>query len=69
MATKSFLKNVSLRDPKQCKQFIRALEQSETSAKQLASKKATINIREMDSETIRKVFGGSNGKADRVLGD
>ena len=29
MATKSFLKNISLRDEKQCKAFIRALENSE----------------------------------------
>ena len=39
MATKSFLKNISLRDEKQCKAFIRALENSENQPFQKKGKK------------------------------
>ena len=59
MATKSFLKNVSLRDAKQCKAFIKALEKSEdqTTKPSLTTKP----VHEMKRDQIRKVFGLKDG--------
>lgn len=59
MATKSFLKNVSLRSTKQCQNFIRALEKSDNQTKeQTVSSKP---VHEMTREQIRRVFGSENG--------
>ncbi len=59
MATKSFLKNVSLRSTKQCQSFIRALEKSDQQRKEeTASNKP---VHEMTREQIRRVFGSDNG--------
>lgn len=58
MATKSFLKNVNLRDPKQCKSFISALEKSQA----YEPKKIDTHSRARDltKDQIRKIFGGDS---------
>lgn len=58
VATKSFLKNVSLRDTKQCQNFIRALEKSDQQRKD----ETVLNkpVHEMTREQIRKIFGAEN---------
>lgn len=58
MATKSFLKNVSLRGTKQCRGFIRALEKSEKQTKPDTA--STVPVHDMTREQIRKVFGTGN---------
>ena len=59
MATKSFLKNVSLRSTKQCQSFIRALEKSDQQSKEdTASCKPA---HDMTRDQIRKVFQSENG--------
>lgn len=60
MATKSFLKNVSLRDEKQCKAFIRALEHSENQP--AANDHAKPPVRTMTSAQIQKIFGTSEAQ-------
>lgn len=55
MATKSFLKNVSLHGTKECQNFIRALEKSERQTKE--RKEMSTPVHEMTREQIRKVFG------------
>ena len=67
MATKSFLKSVSLRDPRQCKDFIRALEKSEQMFQNESDNRKT-GIREMTAEQIEKEFRGKDGKADGIMG-
>lgn len=54
MATKSFLKTVSLRGEKQCKDFIRALEKSKSTQEKevILSRPAS----DMSREEIRKIF-------------
>ena len=59
MATKSFLKNVSLRSTKQCQSFIRALEQSDQQKKEDSVSNKPVH--EMTREQIRKIFGAENG--------
>ncbi len=59
MATKSFLKNVSLRSTKQCQEFIRALEKSDSQTKKQTA--ASKPVHEMTRDQIRKVFGSENG--------
>lgn len=61
MATKSFLKNISLRDEKQCKAFIRALENSENQpATDKHSKHSKRPVHTMSSTQIQKIFGTSD---------
>ena len=55
MATKSFLKNVSLHNAKECQSFIKALEKSERQAQE--KKEISTPVHEMTREQIRKVFG------------
>ena len=62
MATKSFLKNVSLRGKKECQNFIRALERSDESHKQTYPIDEQATARDMDKETIRKMFGAGGEK-------
>lgn len=57
MATKSFLKNVSLRDAKQCQSFIKALEHSK--AKETKQADVSIPARDLTKEQIGKIFGGT----------
>lgn len=57
MATKSFLKNVSLRDAKQCQSFIKALEYSK--AKERKQADVSIPARDLTKEQIGKIFGGT----------
>ncbi len=57
MATKSFLKDVTLRDAKQCQSFIRALEKSQ--AKRPKPPEASIPARDLTKEQIGKLFGGT----------
>ncbi len=54
MATNSFLKNINLREPKQCKDFIRALERS----KERKEKEVHFSrpVSDMSREEIRKRF-------------
>lgn len=58
MATKSFLKNISLRDEKQCKAFIRALENSENQP--TTDKHSKRPVHTMSSMQIQKIFGTSD---------
>ncbi len=58
MATKSFLKNISLRDEKQCKAFIRALENSENQP--VTDKHSKRPVHTMSSAQIQKIFGTSD---------
>ena len=58
MATKSFLKNISLRDEKQCKAFIRALENSENQPATDKHSKRPVHTR--SSAQIQKIFGTSD---------
>ena len=60
VATKSFLKNVSLRDEKQCKAFIRALENSENQPNTAEHVKRSVHT--MSSAQIQKIFGSSESK-------
>lgn len=66
LATKSFLKNVSIRDTKQAQSFIRALEHSSTCIQKPVRYSKTVS--EMSREQMQKVFGDkhSDGDADRV---
>lgn len=57
MATKSFLKNVSLRDAKQCQSFIKALEHSKV--KETKQADVSIPARDLTKEQIGKIFGGT----------
>lgn len=57
MATKSFLKPVYLRGAKQCQNFIKALESSQS--RQPTSVPATRKASEMSKEQIQKIFGDS----------
>lgn len=57
MATKSFLKNVNLRDAKQCQSFIKALEKSES--KEPKKVEVSTRARDLTKEQIRKIFGGA----------
>lgn len=59
VATKSFLKNVSLRSAKQCQSFIRALEKSDQHKKENHSSGKPAH--DMTRDEIRKVFGSENG--------
>jgi len=55
MATKSFLKNIVIKDKKSVEKFITALEQAENKkAKKVVINKRTEEI--TDSEQIRKIF-------------
>lgn len=55
MATKSFLKNITIKDKKSAKNFITALEYAENkTAKNIKLDKMVENIE--DSEQIRKIF-------------
>ena len=58
MATKSFLKNVSLRTEKQCQAFVKALERSENQPKK--ANETSRPVHEMTRDQIRKVFGSDN---------
>ena len=58
MATKSFLKNISLRDEKQCKAFIRALENSANHP--ATDKHSKRPVHTMSSAQIQKIFGTSD---------
>ncbi|MBO5004209.1 MAG: hypothetical protein J6D03_02940 [Clostridia bacterium] len=56
MATKSFLKNIIIKDSKSAKSFISALENAEKKGR----KKITINssVKEINNkESIKKMFG------------
>lgn len=54
MATNSFLKNINLREPKQCKDFIRALEKSkEKREKEIQFSRP---VSDMSRDEIRKRF-------------
>lgn len=56
MATKSFLKNIVIKDRKSAEKFIKALENAENKK----VKKVTVNKRVedvTDKEQIRKIFG------------
>lgn len=55
MATKSFLKNVSIRGERQSKEFIRALEKS----KSKKSKEVTLSrpVSDMTKEEAKHLFG------------
>lgn len=56
MATKSFLKNVNLRGQRQCQEFIKALEKSQSRKTQPMDK--AVRARDMSKDQIRKIFGG-----------
>lgn len=56
MATKSFLKNVKLRNKRDCQDFIRALENSIDAQKEVTEDRPQIIARDMDKATIRKIF-------------
>lgn len=55
MATKSFLKNVTLRSRKDCQNFIRALERSESMPRKKMPGNPII-AHDMTAEQIRKIF-------------
>lgn len=57
MATKSFLKTVHLRGAKQCQNFIKALESSQS--KQIIPATTTRKASDMSKEQIQKIFGDS----------
>lgn len=57
MATKSFLKDVNLRDKRQCQAFIRALEKSQ--AKEVKQIDIASRSRDLTKEQIQKIFGGA----------
>lgn len=57
MATKSFLKDVQLRDKKQCQAFIKALEKSQSYSPKTTT--TTFVAKDMQKDQIRKVFGGT----------
>lgn len=55
MATKSFLKNIVIKDRKSAEKFINALEKAEN--KKAKSIKVNVKVEEIkDSEQIRKMF-------------
>ena len=56
MATKSFLKNYNLHSKRECQAFIRALERSDEAPKKPVKDGQQIFARDMDKETIRKIF-------------
>lgn len=57
MATKSFLKDVSLRDKKQCQAFIKALEKSQS--KEVKEIDIASRSRDLTKDQIQKIFGGA----------
>lgn len=57
MTTTSFLKDVTLRDTKQCQSFIKALEHSK--AKATEQRNVSIPTRDLSKERIGKLFGGT----------
>ena len=56
MATKSFLKSVNLHGKRDCQNFIRALEKSESPVHSKVEHNH-VQVRNMDRENIRKMFG------------
>lgn len=59
MATKSFLKNIVIKDKKSAMTFLRALENAEGKKKKNVEFKARVNDVK-DEETIKKLFLGEN---------
>ena len=55
MATKSFLKNIVLKDKTSAKSFISALENAENKGRKKVPSSRVTNI--TDKETIKKIFG------------
>lgn len=55
MATKSILKNVTLKDKRSIKKFVRAIENSEKHHE--SNPTPTLRIKKMDSKTIKKIWG------------
>lgn len=66
MATKSFIKNVTLRGKRECQSFIRALERSDDSPTRSYPIDEQVSVHDMDKEAIRKLFKVVN-ENDRVL--
>ena len=61
MATKSFLKNISLRGQQQSKEFIRALEKSKaTKEKEVEFSRP---VSDMSREEVQKIFGDKGQSA------
>lgn len=56
MATKSFLKNVTLHGRKECQSFVRALERSDNPQQRSYPIDDQVQVHDMDRETIRKMF-------------
>ncbi len=56
MATKSFLKNIVIKDRKSAKTFISALENAENKGKKKIREKVAVKTIK-DEETIKKMFG------------
>ena len=56
MATKSFLKAVTLRGEKEAKAFIRAVGHSRDHGKKAAGHYERIKANDMDQDTIRSIF-------------
>lgn len=55
MATKSFLKNITIKDAKSAKSFISALENAEKKGRKKVSEVGIKNI--TNRESIKKMFG------------
>ena len=66
MATKSFLKNISIKNRKSANSFISALENAEKKGK----KKVVVNtkVKEIkDEKTIKEMFGNNQNKSNFEL--
>ena len=59
MATQSFLKAVTLRGKKEAQAFIKAVERSENTTTQDKKGYERIQAKDMDVETIKKVFSNN----------
>lgn len=56
MATKTFLKNVTLHSRRECQNFIKALEMSDNTPDRRADDKNHNIAKDMTKEQIRKIF-------------
>lgn len=55
MATKSFLKEINIKDPKVARNFAKALEKIES--KETPTQSYSKNVKKLSRSQIRKVFG------------
>ncbi len=57
MATKSFLKNITIRNRRDCLNFVKALERSADAPKPSYDSKPRVKAKDMSKEQIAIIFG------------